>query len=530
MLFREPLTIKVKTPAPLLWGGACLFDSMLLLIQYTITDFRRLINHNCGILPFPDWPFPEETEFMKSMGQIRNRKSGGLNNWVGESIICIAKKCIKIDKWYTFSKKAPYEIKLRFRRFYFDGIASGKYEFGFQINHRDNSDKEYINLKNVIEDLFSLKVRIPLSKTKEYSALLGNAMKCLSTQYLLSSTKNKVLTENKIDDLLDQIKCSTPSIFIEKKSNEKTLLNLMGNTVNINDKELTVSHYNLQLQKKAIERIETCSMWILCNNKYDCNISNIDEPYNKYVRDIRVFLSRLNSIRISLNNILSAISQEKIAPIPNSIESNLLQKFILSSVKNVIKREIVIEDELLIMIRDIENRITPGLNSTLYQKLEKSICIRPQVLNRIKAFIEHKDFFNELNGNLFKGDFIMNKIEGDKITIGNVTNSNLNFSKGDIYQDIYESFNHIEEIDSKKLIDLLSQVELQIKDLVNKISNEDFTDIENDFNSLKNEANKKSPRGERIKTFFKNFVDSVKRIGDVGLPIVKLISETIALF
>jgi hypothetical protein len=90
---------------------------MLLIVQYTITDIRQFVGLGDQILPYPAWPYPNTNEFAKFTGEVQYRNSGGINNWIGESHICSAKKAIKINKWLTFVNSRSYAIKLLFRRF-----------------------------------------------------------------------------------------------------------------------------------------------------------------------------------------------------------------------------------------------------------------------------------------------------------------------------------------------------------------------------------------------------------------------------
>lgn len=365
---------------------------MLLIIQYTITDYRRLIDYNCGLLSSPDWPSPDEEEFIKSMGQIGNRNSGGLNNWVGESKICLAKKAIKINKWLSFSKSKSYNIKLIFRRFYFDGFVSGKYEFGFNIDPRN----DYIPISKIIEDLFSLTVRIPSTGYQEQLSLLGNAEDELKAQYLSSTTYIKA----PLNTTQEQVICSPPNIFIEKKKDEKVKLGIKGSSIHMDKINLTIYHFNLKLKIKENHKRD-CSLWLLENANTNLFKLDYDENANKRIRDIRVFLSRINSTRISLKEVLNEIKDGNIKPTPRSVESNILQEFMLSSIKNILRKESGFEnDDLLILIRDIENRIIPGSNNELFQKLKKTICIRPQVLEKVIEFLEQEELFKKLNDKL----------------------------------------------------------------------------------------------------------------------------------
>lgn len=204
------------------------------------------MGHAETILPYPDWPYPQTNEFAKYTGAIQYRRHGGLNNWVGESQICSAKNAIKINKWLTFANSRLYVVKLLFRRFHFDGQASGKFEIGFRINTGWVKSK---NIEEIINEILSLEIRVCHGTGKEEITHLGSAENALAKQYYFNSTKNPTISRFNPG----QIICSAPALLISSNKKENISNDLSGRKIFLKELNARLACYLLRSSNKNMQ-------------------------------------------------------------------------------------------------------------------------------------------------------------------------------------------------------------------------------------------------------------------------------------
>ena len=108
---------------------------MFLVIQFPIADLRV---HAPGTarLRAPAWPDPEiGVEFMRAVGEVKERIGGGLNNWMTEDTFCTAQRAIRLHefKGVLTTDAITWLARCGFRRFYSNGRALAKFEIGFFV-------------------------------------------------------------------------------------------------------------------------------------------------------------------------------------------------------------------------------------------------------------------------------------------------------------------------------------------------------------------------------------------------------------
>ena len=123
---------------------------MLITIQFPFADSRKFITRDTQKLAKPSWLIPvPDRDFIRSFGVIRRRPRGGLTGWLGESYVCEANHAIRFQGLEPFKDDSGNLIKFRvaFKRFYFDGLAVGKFEVGIGIWGLRNKVLSTNNLK-----------------------------------------------------------------------------------------------------------------------------------------------------------------------------------------------------------------------------------------------------------------------------------------------------------------------------------------------------------------------------------------------
>jgi len=111
---------------------------LFISLIFPIADFRSLHKNNAGRLQKPRWGESDpQAEFAKGFGSIHTRTKSGIG-FIGENYYADCNNLIRypdqffIEPLFGISRKTlVYPI---YRRFYFDGQMSGRFEFGFRLN------------------------------------------------------------------------------------------------------------------------------------------------------------------------------------------------------------------------------------------------------------------------------------------------------------------------------------------------------------------------------------------------------------
>ncbi len=107
---------------------------MLLIILFPVADSRAFLDIDTGVLNRPLWPDPiADKDFVRTVGAVRQRWRGGIPGWIGENKVCEAHQAIHFDglrPYFDLESGLRVPFRLAYRRFYFDGLAVGKFEVG----------------------------------------------------------------------------------------------------------------------------------------------------------------------------------------------------------------------------------------------------------------------------------------------------------------------------------------------------------------------------------------------------------------
>jgi hypothetical protein len=136
---------------------------MLIVLQFPICDVRRFVGGENGCLPRPNWWLARaDKDFVRSIGLIRKRRMGGLDNWIGEHKVCVADNALRFEVTpdaIAFFRQPGW--KIAFRTLYFDGCCVGKFEVA--VSFAGGSGMAAPKLKETLRRLLNLPVRVPTS-------------------------------------------------------------------------------------------------------------------------------------------------------------------------------------------------------------------------------------------------------------------------------------------------------------------------------------------------------------------------------
>lgn len=136
---------------------------------------------------------------MRGFGPIHRRTKSGIG-FCGEEFYADFDNLLKFPKSFRIrpfkgeSETIPlYPI---FRRFYFDGIFSGKFEVGFRLeeelvkHYADTYQSQLYDVEGIVGQLLSRRVKIILPDARRVDTTLEGAGQLLRDAYLLSTTKS----------------------------------------------------------------------------------------------------------------------------------------------------------------------------------------------------------------------------------------------------------------------------------------------------------------------------------------------------
>jgi hypothetical protein len=382
---------------------------MFLVLQFPLGDLRSFAPEH-GRLVSPTWPNPGEGQYLRSAGHVRRRKLGGLNNWIGESRICVANRALRFSADRNdFKVGNGAWLEPCVRRFFFDGHVAAKFEIGFRVRTEGGGvDLGKSGLRNLLNRLFLLPVHVPNGEGRKLIPLIS-AGKELASFYRLASTSRGQTGHGA--EIARLVQPGAPMLFIE--SGMADLVQnpfLAKKIVDLNESEAALSHFWLNHEKLNGREIRC---WLM-----QCKGSRSD-----YARELRISLLRLNAGRVGLEILLDAILKKIISPDPFSEESQRLQDFLNGVVDQYVRVPVEFQGSSLLAVAcQTENTVLAGDAGRLIDTLKTEFKIRRQVwgkterkLATLATAINSIDFSME-RLNIIMGD----QIKGDKYEAGQV--------------------------------------------------------------------------------------------------------------
>lgn len=277
---------------------------MFVLLQLPFVDLRGLHQDELGRSPRPDWRADDPGEsFIRNFGGMstRNAKAYGL---VGERAYIEFEHALAFPKpGHHWQEKWPQSVPLRlwFRRLYFDGEISGRFEIGF--NSDPEAERELFKATEVPYD-FSLLARsasdVPVevrsADGSRSQATLERCGEALGMAYLVATTLHSKRNEYPANELMGKMfEVGPASLHI--RASEGTPMAIPEDRRDIVDAQ--EGHMFLTSVAKAQRR-----------NTVTVQISKPTESESPQERARRVLFSHLNSV-LYANDFLAGTMDEK---------------------------------------------------------------------------------------------------------------------------------------------------------------------------------------------------------------------------
>lgn len=418
---------------------------MFVSVQIPIIDLRGFICPDKR-LAIPGWPAPEaDIEFLRAFGSMRRRPSGGLNGWLGEAVICEADKGARfkptlprvIGLEYSSGQKEAWKIRAIYRRFFFDGLATGKMEFGFDVRPLRIDARPHIPI--LIKEILNVKI----TASNEKSTSLGMVSTKIARSYARSTTAKKYNS----DETERFVIGGRPSLTIEHTGRALPIY-MTGSR---KPSYMSLSNNSHRLFRTHREFDQDIPVWYF---RYFDNYTRTS------TRKLRMCLSRFHAETESLSKTLKAIASGVIDPIPRSVQSDILQHFFIENLRHQRRTGEKIQEKLATPFYEqaLHHRddVLPGYYDSLVEKI-KSFSPRKNVLKNVV------DHINEMKKNdtaslvNIMGDFFVNSVKNTGtagIVSGSIDNSgnittNQNISSQPINSLVHDLKNLSAELDKQ---------------------------------------------------------------------------------
>jgi hypothetical protein len=378
---------------------------VLFSIQFPFADSRAFLEEETGLLSRPTWPVPSaDYEFVRFFGSVRSRKNGGLKGWVGENQVCEAERALRFHKIPTFVDSESglrIPIQVVFRRFFFEGLALGKFEVGIGTRYGDTVALTREQMRSLIQHVLSLPVEIPNPLGGVAHCELGEANKYLVRLYVAGSTMTSQM--NLIHSKNWWVKPGAPLLFLQFKAGEKISIPFPGKPVTFKDDWWNYSAATkLSCHRVPYKGVEM-RMWVM----------GVSSPYYpSEVRALRLYLLRLHAECQCLKLILQNIATENIIVFPRTKASDTLQHYLNEATKRIARfesraRNLSDAEEIA---RESEDFISPGERDALLAYL-KNIDIRKNVFHKVEKYTDERLQINTVEKVIFRSGDIYNNSE-----------------------------------------------------------------------------------------------------------------------
>ena len=380
-------------------SGRLTTATMLVTIQTPTIDLRGF-TAGTDRLPLPAWPAPEpDKDFVRSFGPIRRRPSGGLNGWLGEAQICEARRGIRFSgpaPRYLDLETDEWSVKVAYRRFFADGLATGKFEVGFDARPLRRANTRP-NVGSLVERLLNIPMKVGDTKGRS----LGAAGPDLAKAYARATTSHHY---NPIE-AQRFVLAGRPCVVVEHSGRALTIPQ-RARKLMLADIDNPLVYFWHQRQFEA-----DVPVWL---------VQRVNPVQSAPSREIRLYTSRLHAETEAISKTLRAIAIGLIAPETRSPASDRLQRFLTEAFRHQRKLGDKVDERLNLPFYEQalwhRDHALPGYYDSLLQRIAV-IDPRPAVRSAIEMYIAARQRQDREATVVIMGDYVM--------TQNNVTNSGI---------------------------------------------------------------------------------------------------------
>lgn len=491
---------------------------MFVNIQLPFADLRPLLDEDVGRLPLPGWPNPQvDSEFVRSVGAVRQRRAGGAAPWMGEGYFADATRALRFPPQFA---RWPYgfgwgstTMRNVFRRFFSDGRAVTRIEVGFAPRNRNLPLEELDGqgLLGLIAACLSVPVRLKSADDGKVTTELVLSGRELARHLIRATTRNGARPP--VEPWC--VRSLRPIAIATYAPDEVASIPRGAKEVKFDEEGHRAHH--LLVARHGV----TVPVWL---------ISEYEVEDQDQLRRLRLHLARLHAEREVFKWTLSCASQGKLAG-PNSGPAwDRLQGYLNDTDRLLTRGSIFgFATPDLRTALGLEDLVNPGERESLLGQLRG---MRGNVFRKVEAipsqktppqivFIQKQIAVNEQIGDIHMDD--------NSISIGDVSGEIHGVIGNENY--IANSFQRIEGSEaSGDVKTTLKELVQAVEELKPKLGDQEREAATRDLGGLVNEATAPKPRRGILESLGDGLVQTAKSVGEVGLPVLKLVTQLVALF
>jgi hypothetical protein len=330
---------------------------MLIAGVIPFADARPFLTLETGHLTAPTWPLPEpRRQFIRAVGQVLERRRGGVDPWAGEDTYCDAAGALRL-----VPPAGPTPIPVSggtarlacaFRRFFADGRAVSRIEAGFTTRLR-RKGKHPLSAEDVlaiVRGVMALPVAIP-SSDRPKTVAFAQAGEPLA-QFILASTTKR----------------TSPAITIEPwwmHPGEPLFLAEHG------------AGHVASLRRRSVESAPLAEAGIELayalvtgpgNQDYGLWLLGLAPNTDRVkLRRLRIHLLRLHAEREALKQLLRLMSQKKLDPSSDEAQSYISDAL---GILNSPRKYGVEQPQLLEAAYESDELVNPGERASILAAME----------------------------------------------------------------------------------------------------------------------------------------------------------------
>ena len=297
---------------------------MFVAVQIPLADLRYFVGEPKARLSVPAWPLADPTKnFIRGVGSVRERRLGGVPEWIGESLYCDARHALVFppDRGTVVHEGSPIaHLTPLYRRFVAFGQAQwggavARMDVGFKVRGRYTTGKPTGRILPIPEvaALAAATVKLKLPPDDRLRTLLtsGDAI----------ADKLRTVTTSLVDPPASVnrwwVRAGIPLVLIEAPFTERFIASLDPPT------ELGIAspeaHDSLALQHFSHVEYQgqRAPVWTLF---YSSNIPT------EQLRQLRIHLWRLHNEREVLRLVLNACLQKQVEPAQPALRDYLARQ------------------------------------------------------------------------------------------------------------------------------------------------------------------------------------------------------------
>lgn len=473
---------------------------MLIVLQIPLLDLRGF-EPNTGRLRKPTWPIPDQsTDFVRNFGAIVQRPLRGLNGWLGEDLVCNAKNALRCKRGVQTHGSRRDSLSVVFRRFYFDGLAVGKFEIGFASKFPAKTFLAGEILNSTLSDVLTLPVHINFPGNKQVSGELAEIGPQLAKMYLYATTCISYEGEPRSS----LVRSGSPMLLLDHKEHHdhsEIQTNFNSHLLNTSD-GVNLFHSLVSHRGKHIHH------WCIQLSKTNSNGFSTDKT-----RMLRIYLERLHAEHECLRLTLRGIQTKSIEISETIANTNTLQQYLNEATRRIgiLKKKTTrqFDDSVYEIAKSATSAIRPGELDAIMQVLD-SLNLRPNIRSKVARYT--KEWSN--GSQEYKNVTYYNKTENNYM--GDVIKNNqgaIFATRGSIAEGITSvRLQHEESIANslKTLDELIASV------ADSELSSEKKRECLELLNALTDEAKKSSPTKSVLKTIGESLRGSLSNVASIS--------------